>query len=414
MAFLPPFSPVRASANPDFVVQCLFMDMMEQLKRQANRLLILVALVGILGLSFACGLKTAPELWTLKAVLESHAGDPLPPLGEVLAYLEREYYGPLPAGPVLTHGAIRGMLETLDDPHAQLIEPQNNVSAVEIFTGKYGDIGADLIWQDGWRLVPYPAGPAAEAGILPGERLWRLDGQDVSAMTQAELKARLSGPVGSQVTLELERGCARYTQSLTRAEVLHPSVLAYRLAPEIGYLRLTQITEGTFEEARQALDNWPELQGLVLDLRGNAGGVVSALPALAGLFLPEGKTLYYEIRRTGTRPIQVQGDEGPFTGKLIVLIDPQTASAAEILASALQAYQRTELFGQASAGKASMQIAYPLADGATIVLTNALWEDPLHRSVAPQGITPDRVLAPEPAGQEDPVLQAALEALPAP
>lgn len=331
----------------------------------------------------------------------------LPPLGEVTVYLQHEYYGPMPSRDELTRGAIEGMLETLGDPYARLIEPQNNVSAVDIFTGKYGDVGADVVWDEGWRLVPYPTGPAALAGVQSGDRLLSLDGRTVQALSRADIETALSGAEGTPVTLELERNGERFTLTVVRAEVPHPSVSAYLLTPEVGYIRVARITETTAEECRAALQAWTGLRGVVLDLRGNPGGVVSEVPAMAALFLPRESVVYYEVRRSGAQPVVVSADEDPFTGQLVVLIDGHTASAAEVISAAVQDHGRGVLIGQSSAGKAHMQIAYPLANGWTVVLTNAAWESPSRRSLEGKGVQPDILIAPE-SGPVDSALEGAV------
>ncbi len=376
----------------------------EPLKPWKRGVLIGVIISLMLG-AFNCGLTLAPTVWIQVEVRQARSL--MPPLGEAMVYLRHTYYGPVPDRDTLTRGAITGMLEVLDDPYARVLEPQNNVTAAEIFTGKYGDIGVTLVWNGGWRLAPYPDGPAARAGVTEGDLLRQLDGRTLEGQSRADIEAALIGPVGSVVTLALERAGQPLTVQVAREALVHPSVSGYLLTADIGYMRITSITEATADECRAQLKRWPALRGLILDLRGNVGGAMTTLPELGGIFLSPGSVLYHMARRSGTQAIQVLGKEAPFTGRLVVLIDGQTASAAEVISAALQDHQRAFLIGQASAGKARMQLAYPLANGLTVVLTTAAWESPLHRSVEGTGVLPDAEVSAAVAG-EDVALQEAL------
>lgn len=372
----------------------------------------IIAAVGLYGvlllLGFAAGLWIGGQ--------DALTAGPLVPLPEVSALLDREFYGPLPAPEIRARGAVRGLLETLNDPYTVLIDPQPAQQEIQRLAGNYGDVGVSLWWAEAGviGLSPYPSSPALAAGVREGDRLHGIDGVALTGETDLNAVAwRLQGEAGTTVTLALLRPPAQlFTLTVTRGEVLHPSI-QWRLLDEaagIGYLHIAGFTDQTAVEVADALADL-QVQGmtrLALDLRGNGGGVIAPLPRLLGLFLPEGSPIYRNATREVETPVYTEGTP-VFTGPLVVLVNGQTASAAEIVAAALQENGRAAVLGARTFGKGSIQSLYFLQDGSTIHVTTALWLTPQGQKLDGAGITPTYSVVEVPG--RDAMLEAAISRL---
>jgi len=339
---------------------------------------------------------------------------PLPLLDEAWNLVAEEYYGALPPASVRFRGAIRGLLETLGDPYTVLLDPAPAQQERQRLSGRYGSVGVSLWWAETGviALTPHENGPAACAGVQTGDRLLAIDGERLQASETLEaVAARLEGEVGSAVTLTLQReGTSdEITLILTREETVQPSTEWRRVegTDDVGYLRIQLFTTQTPDEVPQAVRELLQkgAHALVLDLRGNGGGMLADLDAIAGVFLPAGATVYYEVTETEEHEVQARGDP-LFTGPLVVLVDGGTASTAEILAAALRDHGRAILIGAQTYGKSSIQALYPLPDGSVLHVTHAVWLTPARARLDGVGLLPD--VPAEPHASADAALEAAL------
>lgn len=339
---------------------------------------------------------------------------PLPLLDEAWNLVAAEYYGNLPPASVRFRGAIRGLLETLEDPYTVLLDPAPAQQEQQRLSGRYGGIGVSLWWAETGviALTPNENGPAARAGVRPGDRLLAIDGVRLQASETLEaVAARLEGEVGSAVTLTLRReGTSdEITLTLTREETMQPST-EWRMVEgtdDVGYLRIQLFTTQTPDEVPQAVRELLQkgAHALVLDLRGNGGGMLADLNVIAGVFLPAGATVYYDVTETEEHEVQASGDP-LFTGPLVVLVDGGTASTSEILAAALRDHGRALLIGAQTYGKSSIQALYPLPDGSMLHVTHAVWLTPARVRLDGVGLLPDVPAEPRPGA--DAALEAAL------
>jgi carboxyl-terminal processing protease len=289
------------------------------------------------------------------------------------------------------------MLAVINDPYTSLVDPQPAKQEQQRLAGRYGDIGLDLWWTPGGGnigLTPYPDSPAAEAGVRESDYLLAVNGAPVATQTLSleDLRWTLQGEVGTTVTLGLLRPPSdRFTVTVARDEVLHPSVQWRVLESDVGYLKIAMFTNQTAHEVAEALNALLEtgVQALVLDLRGNYGGVIAPLPQIGGMFLPEDTVLYVVTEHHEEHAIHVIIEDVIFDGPVAVLVDSGTASASEILAGALQDHDRAQLIGAPTYGKGSVQSLYPLSDGSNLHLTTAVWLTPAHKQLDGVGLRPD-------------------------
>ncbi|NIQ55834.1 MAG: PDZ domain-containing protein, partial [Gammaproteobacteria bacterium] len=252
--------------------------------------------------------------------------------------------------------------------------------------GAFGGVGV-TVWRDAEGrtvLAPHPDGPAERAGVREGDILLAVDGETVTdGTTVDDVRAWLHGEVGTTVTLTISRPpTPSFDLTITR-------VLDH--APDIGYMRIESFTERTGEETRTALQalQGERVSGLVLDLRGNSGGLIEPAVETASQFLQDGVVLV-ELRRDDeeqTFPVR-DGGVAPEV-PLAVLVDGGTASAAEIVAGALQDRERAPLIGEPTFGKGSVQLIYDLSDGSSLHVTSAVWLTPDRHRIQGQGLTPD-------------------------
>ena len=328
------------------------------------------------------------------------------------------HVGPLPSPAAIEAGMIDGMLRVLDDPFTIHVEPALHALETDLLTGEYGGIGVRLTRDQAGavRLVPAPGGPAARAGIGEGDVLLAIDDRALGRdETLYAVEAALRGPVGSIVRLGLgshEAGRPARAVAVARAAMALPSVSGFILPddPATGVLALTLFSERTPEEVAEALASL-QVRGahrLIIDLRGNPGGLLEAAVETARLFLREGVVLFDVDRAAGARAFAVERPGPAAAVPVAVLIDGGTASAAEIFAAALRA-GGAALIGQPTYGKGSVQSIFGLDDGSSLHLTTSRWLTPAGEALDGRGLEPDvRVEAGGDGGAEQALFAAAL------
>lgn len=297
--------------------------------------------------------------------------------------------------------AIDGMLSNLD-PHSDYLLPEDFTDLQESTTGKFGGLGIEVGIEDGLIKVVSPIDdtPAERAGIQSGDFIVSLDGEPVREMSLNDAIDRMRGEPGTDIELNIRRkGEPELLEFvLTRAEIKVASVRSKDLGDGIGYLRITQFQDKSGTELvsaieklqSQANDNNKQLNGLILDLRNNPGGVLDAAAEVTDAFLSSGLIVYTE-GRISESDFRFSATEKTVAENtpLIVLINGGSASASEIVAGALQDHKRAVIVGTQSFGKGSVQSVLPIGGDKAIKLTTARYFTPNGRSIQAQGIQPD-------------------------
>ena len=339
---------------------------------------------------------------------------------EAWEQIQERFDGQLPEAKAQVYGSIRGMLAALGDPHTFFIEPPQREIEEAQLQGRYGGIGADYIMEGGYLVVvaAREGYPASRAGILPGDIIVAVDGKEVLGLSQDEIVALINGPVGTEVELTIWR--RGETESLlftlTREEITAPTVAWEVKEEKIGYIQLSLFSERTRDEVRQALGQLRKdgATAIILDLRNNPGGLVNAAVDVASEFLADG-VVFYERDGQGkeeTFPVRKGGLATDYP--LVTLVNGGTASAAEIVAGALQDRGRAILIGERTFGKGSVQSVHELSDGSSIHVTMAHWFTPEGHKIEGAGLSPDMEVPITPEDKEqglDPQLEEALKYL---
>jgi carboxyl-terminal processing protease len=324
---------------------------------------------------------------------------------EVYERIKREYVDDVDDH-ALMDKAIRGMVAALD-PHSAFLDT-DEFEEIRLSTmGSYPGVGIEVVAEDSAVKIlrPIEGSPADQAGLLPGDRIVRIDDQDIGADLAGAI-ARMRGSSGSLVKLTVLRPSNGQTLdfSLRRAKVEVHSVAQQSLEPGYGYLRITGFSETTADDVNHAVarlkrDNPGGINPLVLDLRNNPGGVLEAGVAVADAFLNEGVIVTADGRTPDAR-FRMDATPGDVIdgAPLVVLVNGGSASASEIVAGALKDHGRAELIGHKTYGKGSVQTVMPLAHGGAVKLTTSRYFTPSGASIHGKGIVPDIVAQ----GAEDP------------
>jgi len=322
-------------------------------------------------------------------------------LQDVARIVQRNYVEPVNSDE-LTKDALKGMLNRLD-PHSDYMDQDQYQQMTAVTRGQFGGIGIELTLESKVPEVisPIDGTPAANAGIEPGDRIVKIDGLATTGMDVETVVKRLRGAPGSRVTLQIARvDRPPFDLTLTRSIIHVVSVKSALKGDKIGYARVSTFTENTANELAAAIAKMRtqahgRLNGFILDLRNDPGGLLDAAVDVTGEFIDGGVVVTTKGRNSDDDRIY----RAPVAGNLIpgvpmvVLINSASASAAEIVAGALQDDHRATVMGTRSFGKGSVQTIIPIEGRGALRLTTALYYTPAGRSIQSQGINPDIVVS---------------------
>lgn len=324
---------------------------------------------------------------------------PLEQLARVLVLVENQYVEPAQRTKII-EGAIKGMVAELD-PHSAYMNPAEFAQFQEETGGTFGGVGIEVDARDDLITViaPIEGSPAARAGIRPGDQILAIDGRPVRGERLDRLVKIMRGPAGTRVKLTIRRqGVAEpITIELVRAQIHVTSVAAKRLDRDIAYVRVKQFQDGTHEEliraaARLRSASRVPLAGVILDLRNNPGGLVDEAEAVADEFLSSGTIYSTRHRDQIVDEVSAHAGGAFATLPVVALVNEYSASAAELVAGALQDSGRATVVGATTFGKGSVQTLFELPGGAGVRLTTMRYYTPKGRSIQAEGIRPDIVI----------------------
>lgn len=322
----------------------------------------------------------------------------------------------------LFYGAIHGLASAVGDPYTVFFDPTESKAFSESLNGSFEGIGAEIGEREGQIVViaPLPNSPAALAGLQTNDAIIKIDDFDTYGLSVDEAIEKIRGPKGTAVMLTIYRAGASDLMdiSITRDTIDIPSAeytTEIIAGQTIATISLVQIDETSAEDMRALLNQvlLDQPQGLILDLRSNPGGVLEDAIDISSLFLDSGLVVSEEYGDGTLRSYEVSVDAIlPDQPKLVVLMNGGSASAAEIIAGALQDHKRAYVIGQTSFGKGSVQSYQEFPDGSSLKMTVAHWLTPNQRTIDGVGITPDVVVeSVADEGQVDEQRQAAIEYL---
>jgi carboxyl-terminal processing protease len=340
---------------------------------------------------------------------------------ETLKLLRDQFYGDIPQGEDLTYEALRGFVNQLGDPHTAFLDPEQAAQFNSDMQGQFEGIGARVDKaENGGVEIKYlfAEQPAEKAGVRVGDVIMAVDAKDVTQLDLNEAISLIRGPRDTKVILSIQRGDETpFDLTITRARIEIPVVETKTLADgKVAYIALSEfssVASGRLAEAmKAALAAKPA--GLILDLRGNPGGLLDAAVRIGSYFVPEGNIL---IERFQDGREQIYPREGKFLlgdTKLVVLVDGGSASASEIVAGAIQDAGIGKLIGEKTYGKGSVQLPNALSDGSQLRVTIARWFTPKDRAIHGVGLEPDIVVPltdDDRQAKRDPQLDRAVEFL---
>lgn len=357
------------------------------MSRKMRFLLIGLILIAILGLSFGTGynLGRAPSGSGEGLEVVQQAWDII-----FTDYVDRDQLD----SSKLSQGAIEGMVEALDDPYSAYLNAEAHQLGLSSLEGEIEGIGAQVAIRDEQLTIiaPIAGSPAAEAGIRAGDVILEIDGKLTAEISLVEAVLSIRGPEGTSVKLLiLHQGEAEPEEiAIDRAKIELPSI-RFEMKEDIAYINITHFSGRTNEELLPVLENLTEerAKGIILDLRGNPGGLLDIVVDVVSYFLSEGVAVKVVDNQGKSTVLEVKPGAVTTELPMVVLVDGSSASGSEVLAGALQDYGRATIAGSQTFGKGSVNVLRQLKDDSGLYITTARWLTPKGRLIEGEGIKPD-------------------------
>ena len=365
---------------------------------------LLLALAAVGGILLA--LRMSGVLWFTPVSETAVSGEAVKKANTIERLIERNYYEEVETAS-LEDGMLQGMVDALDDPYSTYFTAEEYKEQVQSVTRQYYGIGATLTQDPDTMEVRvvyvYPDTPAERGGLLPEDQVLSVDGVDATSLPLDDLVERIHGEEGSTVVLTVRRDNGEPIDlPLERGVVSLPTVTHELFDGRIGYIYLMSFASNTPKEFSEALEDLKArgMQGLILDIRYNTGGIVDSCVDILDQLLPEGTVVYTEDRN-GSRVYENSDAEHSLDLPLVVLTNERSASASEILAGAIRDFHWGTLLGTTTYGKGVVQKTYTLEDGSAVKLTAEQYFTPSGENIHGVGITPDIELEYEFLGGEE-------------
>ena len=348
----------------------------------------IILLTVVLATSALLGGWFGPTVRATAAGSSTDMQDSVKSFTRVLSIVERNYADHVDVDKAIYDGAIPGMLRVLD-PHSNFFDPRQYALFREEQQGKYYGVGMTVQGRDNQTIVlaPFVGSPAYKAGIRPGDVILKVDGKACTGLTTTEVADMLKGAKGTTVHISLGREGWEKPIDVTvvRDEIPRPGVEYFTMAkPGIGYVRVSTFNETTDNDLAEALKQLDvsKLDGLIIDLRNNGGGLLNQAVGMADMFLDKNEIVVSHRGRSSSekRYYALRGNQG-IEVPLIVLINGQSASASEIVAGSIQDHDRGLIVGETSFGKGLVQTQYPLSEDTALLLTTARYYTPSGRLI---------------------------------
>ena len=348
-------------------------------RRSLFAVLLVIIICGALGVAFSQRSNSAPAA-------DSDVRTNLRQFSEIYDLVQQNYAEPVNPDKAIYNGAIPGMLHVLD-PHSNFFDPKAYSGLREEQQGKYYGVGMTIAPRNNKIIVlaPFVGTPAYRAGMRPGDVIIAVDGKPTDNLNAGEVADMLKGAKGTVVHISIVREGAEKPLEFTvvRDEIPRNSVdLKFSIRPGIGYMHITGFNETTEREVETALEEFGDLKGLILDLRGNPGGLLNEGVGVADKFLKRGQVIVsHHGRSSPERLYRAAHGNGGKDFPLVVLVNRGTASAAEIVSGAIQDHDRGLIAGETTFGKGLVQTVYPLSQNTALALTTARYYTPSGRLI---------------------------------
>lgn len=316
---------------------------------------------------------------------------------DVWHIVEDEFYGERPDTQKMVYGAIRGMLGTLNDPNTIFSDPVHTEIEQSNMQGHFGGVGVEIRMIDGALTViqPMEGTPGERAGLLPGDIITHVDGKSLEGKDIIDAMTLIRGPEGTKVVLTIKReGKEPFDVTIVRERIQIRTVKYEMLDSGVAYILLRQFDGNATKEIQRAYEELEKQKpkALILDLRGNPGGLLGEAISVSSQFLPEGSLVAIEREKDGEKKFTAPSGAMAPNIPMVVLINNGSASASEIVAGALQDHGRAKLIGETTYGKGSVQNVHDLRDGSSVRVTIAHWLTPHGRLIHEKGLDPDIVV----------------------
>lgn len=314
-------------------------------------------------------------------------------LYETFDTIESQYYTDVDKE-TLVNGAINGMIDSLDDPYSDYMDIDEAENFHNVISSSFEGIGAEIQEKDSKIVIvsPIKGSPAEKAGLKPNDVVLSVDGKSLEGLSSTEAVAKIRGKKGTKVALMIQRGQEEpFKVSLTRDTIPIETVYAEMVDNKIAKVHVTSFSDNTFEELTVALEEMQAkgMKGLVLDLRGNPGGIMEQAMQIASMFVPDGKAIFQIEDRNGNKQVVKSENKDVAEFPVVVLVDEGSASASEIVAAAVKESAGIPIVGEKTFGKGTIQTAKDFNDGSNIKYTTGKWLTPNGTWIHKKGIEPD-------------------------